>query len=119
MSVADLAGPWVLELQVPDDRIKYVSDAQQTLGRNLKVSFITAADPAVTYYGRIEKTAVQSELTESAESVVPVTVSIHRDELPRLVPGATVTARIHCGRRPIGYVWLHDPWEAIRSWIMF
>jgi hypothetical protein len=29
-------------------------------------------------------------------------------------PGATVVARIHCGRRSLGFVWLHEFWEAIR-----
>ena len=119
MSVADLKGPWVLELRVPDDRIAYVLDAQEEFGQNLDVSFVVAADPAVTYRGQIEKTAIRTEITESDESVVLVTASINRDEISKLIPAASVVARIRCGQRPIGYVWLHDLFEAVRSWIMF
>jgi hypothetical protein len=31
-----------------------------------------------------------------------------------LRPGATVVARVHCGRRSLAYVWLHEFWEAVR-----
>jgi hypothetical protein len=34
-------------------------------------------------------------------------------------PGATVVARIHCGRRALGYVWLHEVWEFIQSRVLF
>ena len=78
-----------------------------------------AADPAVTYRGQIEKTAIRTEITESDESVVLVTASINRHEISKLIPAASVVARIRCGQRPIGYVWLHDLFEAVRSWIMF
>jgi len=119
MSVADLEGPWVLELQVPDDRIAHVLDARRDLGDDLSVFFIAATDPGVTHRGQVERIAVRTEITDAQESVVLVTVKIDRDEFSKLVPGATVVAKIHCGRRPIGYVWLHDLLEAVQSRIMF
>jgi len=119
MTVARLEGPWILELQVPDDRIAYVMAAQEEFGPELAVSFVLATDPGVTYRGRIEKVGVRTEIAESDESIVPVSVSIDRDEIPELVPGATVVARIDCGRRSIGYVWLHDVWETLWRWVVF
>jgi len=119
MSVAQQEGPWVLELQVPDDRIAYVLAAQEQFGSELGVSFILATEPGVTYGGKIEKVAVRTEITESDEPIVLVTVGIDREEIAELMPGATVLARIYCGRRSIGYVWLHDLIEAARRWIMF
>ena len=34
-------------------------------------------------------------------------------------PGASVTAKVHCGRRSIGYVWLHDLFEWFQSRVLF
>jgi hypothetical protein len=31
----------------------------------------------------------------------------------------TVRARIACGRRSLGYVWLHDLWDAVRRLATF
>jgi hypothetical protein len=34
-------------------------------------------------------------------------------------PGATVTAKVHCGTASIGYVWLHDLVGWVQSKILF
>lgn len=119
MSVATLEGPWVLELRVPDDRIGHVLSAQREFGQELGLSFILATDSSVTYDGRIREVAARTEITESEEAIVLVTAYVDRDAIAKRVPGATVVAKIHCGRRPIGYVWLHTLWETVYSWIMF
>jgi hypothetical protein len=36
-----------------------------------------------------------------------------------LRPGVTARAEIACGRKPIGYVWLHDIWDAAIEWLRF
>jgi hypothetical protein len=48
---------------------------------------------------------------------VLVTVDVAKDELAaeRRRPGATVIARVACGRRSIGYVWFHDFYAAVRK----
>jgi hypothetical protein len=33
--------------------------------------------------------------------------------------GASATAKIHCGKRPIGYVWFHDLVDFVRAKILF
>ncbi len=119
MSVGTLDGPWVLELEIPDDRIAYVLWAQQESGSELDVNFILATNPGIAYEGSIKNIAGRAEITESGDCAVLATVSINRDEIPELMPGATVVARIYCGRRSIGYVWLHDLFEAVWSWIAF
>ncbi|MCE9548564.1 MAG: hypothetical protein K8T25_24065, partial [Planctomycetia bacterium] len=54
-------------------------------------------------------------------NTVLVRVRIDRDSLDpsELRPGATVTGRIYCGRRAIGYVWFHDVIAFIRSKLLF
>ena len=120
MTVADLEGPWVLELRVPDDRIAPLLAAREKKrGDGPDVSFVLATEPGVELHGRIQQLGMRTEITESAEAFVPVTVHVDRGEIRTLVPGATVVARIDCGRRPIGYVWLHDLIDAVRLWILF
>lgn len=119
LTVADLDGPWVLEIQVPDHRIGHLLTARNELGENLAVSFILATDPDVTYHGEIEKVALSTDLDENQSPSVLVTVHIDRGEIPRLRPGATVIPRISCGRKPLGYVWFHDLWDAARIHLLF
>ena len=44
---------------------------------------------------------------------------VEKAELPDLRPGATVTGKVYCGRRAVGYVWLHDFFAYIQSRIFF
>ena len=119
MTVADLQGPWVLELRIPDDRIAYVLAAQQAISDDLNVSFVLAADPGTKLSGEIDRVGVRTEISETKEAFVLATVNIDRNAIPEPVPGGTVVAKIHCGRRPVGYVWFHDLWETVQSWILF
>lgn len=48
-----------------------------------------------------------------------IKVAIDKKDLPNLRPGATVTAKIYCGRRSIGYVWFHDLIAFVQSRILF
>ena len=40
-----------------------------------------------------------------------VKVAIDKGDLDYLRPGADVMAKIHCGRRSLGYVWFHDVYQ--------
>jgi len=119
LTVADRQGPWVLELRIPDDRIAPVLAAQQESGDNLDVSFVLATDPGVKLRGTIDRVGIRTEVNNTEGAFVLATADINRDEIPELVPGGTVVAKVHCGRRPIGYVWFHDLWEAVQSWVLF
>ena len=48
-----------------------------------------------------------------AEGVVETTIEA-ADAADRR-PGAAVTAKIHCGRRTLGYVWWHEAWRGLES----
>ena len=119
MTVADLEGPWVLEIRVPDDRVAHVLAAQQEIGEGLDVSFVLAADPGLRLRGKIDRVGIRTEVSETEDAFVLATVRIHRDEIAELIPGGSVVAKIDCGRRAVGYVWFHDLWEAIQTWVLF
>jgi len=118
MTVADLQGPWQLELRVPDHRIAHILAAQREIGESLEVSFALATDPVRPLQGTVRRVGMRTEVTESEGAFVLVTVDVNREEMSELIPGATVTAKVYCGRRAVGYVWLHDLIDAIQSWFL-
>lgn len=119
LTVADLNGPWVLEMHVPDDQVGHVLAAQHDGSSTLDVSFVLATDPALTHHGRIENVAMSVETDEKNGPEALVTVSIDPKAIPGLRPGASVVPKIHCGRRSLGYVWLHRLWETIQKRLLF
>jgi len=119
MTVADPAGPWMLELQIPDDEMGHVLDAQAEFGDNLEVSFVLASQPGLVHRERLDSVSAATDLTPDDLPMVLAHVNLDRVPIGRPKSGMTVNARIHCGRRSIGYVWLHDLLEAIQSHILF
>lgn len=119
LSLGDLSGPWRLELRVPDHRVAHVLAAREEMGQSLEVEYALATDPAPRYWGTLGPTGMRTEIGETDGAFVLAGVRIESDELPERVPGAGVVARIHCGRRSLGYVWFHDLIDAVRTWIWF
>ncbi|MEX2112054.1 MAG: hypothetical protein WD845_02655 [Pirellulales bacterium] len=115
LTVADVEGPWVVELRVPDNRTGHVLAAGAEAQSELDVSFALSAEPGVEYQGKLTDIALATELDDVLGPTVLATVAFDRDAVAGLRPGATVLARIHCGRRPLGYVWLHDLYEFVQT----
>ncbi len=126
MRVADWDGPWRLEVLVPDHHIGFVRDAEQQLEEYqgaLPVEFILKNDPGTKRRGTMTEVDLAAEVHGENGNSVRVKVAVDKDELiqnlPELRPGASATAKIYCGRRPIGYVWFHDAIAFVQSRILF
>lgn len=126
MRVADWDGPWRLEVLVPDHHIGFVRDAEQQLEEYqgaLPVEFILKNDPGTKRRGTMTEVDLAAEVHGEDGNSVRVKVAVDKDELiqnlPELRPGASATAKIYCGRRPIGYVWFHDAIAFVQSRILF
>jgi len=126
-TVADTSQGWRLLADVSQRRIGHVLAENKKTEGPLPVRFRLAGDDQGIYSGHLESvTAVAVLDTESLEGDAPaiqVKVAIHgqtdEQELPAARPGMTAQVRFHCGQRPIGYVWLHDVWETVYSWVIF
>jgi hypothetical protein len=118
LTVADTAGTWELLLDVPDRHAGHVVAAHSEHAAPLSVSFQLGTEPGTIRHGSVKSVASAAQLSESGQPAVRVTAALKEAHLPHLRPGATVVAKIHCGRRSLGYVWLHDPWDAVRSWLL-
>jgi len=135
MEVANPGGEWQLELQMPEDNmghvVKALAKAQgKKPGATLPVPFILRTDPGVQYEGddyagKIKDVHLSAEVQGEEGSAVLIKVEIDKEKLLELNetlelrPGAEVSAKVHCGTRSIGYVWLHDPIEFIQSRVLF
>jgi hypothetical protein len=85
----------------------------------LKVSYILATEPGRTLYGTVKEIQHSAEVRGDEGNTVLIKVAINKEDLPELRPGATVTAKVYCGRRPLGYVLLNDLISFIQSRIIF
>ena len=124
MSVADKTGPWELEIKMPDDRLGHINRAAavaRQAGRELEVDYILATDPGTRHYGTVKEIHEQAEVRgeEGNTVLVRVTIDPSRHEKEELGAGASVTARISCGRRSLGYVWFHDVLAFIQTQVLF
>ena len=122
LTLGNVSGRWLVELRLPDQQVGYVMDAAQQArqeGTPLKVCLALSSAPGVVYQGELERIALRSEWDKSRDKAhVLVTVRC-MDIIDAPLPGATVTGRIQCGRRSVGFVWFHDAWNSIRRRLLF
>ena len=120
MTVADSTKNWQLEVHMPEDRMGHIKKAQQKMGDDLNVDYILATDPSRTLHGKVSEVHEAAEVQGDEGNTVLVRVKIDEHDLgPEVRPGASVSAKIDCGRRSLGYVWLHDVLEFIQSKVLF
>ena len=120
MSVSDPTGDWDLEVLIPEEHMGYITRAQKDLGRNdLEVSYILANDPSQRHEGTIGDVHLAAEVRGEDGNTVMVHVSIDKHDLTELSQGAGVSARVYCGKRPVGFVWFHDLIEFLYSRVLF
>jgi hypothetical protein len=119
VQVADPDGLWQLELHMPEDRMGFIAAAQEKIRQDLPVTYIVATDPGTKHHGTVSEVSKSAEVHGEEGNTVLIKVAIDKSELSNLRPGATVTAKVYCGRRPIGYVWFHDLIAFVQSRILF
>src|SRR5206468_3456976 len=79
LTVADIAGPWQLELKVPSRRAGRLLAAPGDAHR--PVSFMVATNPGQTLEGTVTNVAARLDVGESGESYILTTVEVPRGEV--------------------------------------
>jgi multidrug efflux pump subunit AcrA (membrane-fusion protein) len=115
----DVAGPWELELQVPEDGVGLLAAAQAEQGPALRVSYRLAAEPRTDREARIREVHLGAEVRGEEGVTVLARATLADNGLPSLRPGADAITKIYCTRRAIGYVWLHDAVDFFRTRVWF
>jgi len=119
VDVADTSGAWELELQVPEDGIGHLLRARRELGDGLRIGYRLAAEPEQDRFARLDEVHWSAEVRGEEGNTVLVRAALDGADLPPLRPGAEVTAKVYCGERSLGYVWLHDAVDFVRTKVLF
>ncbi len=118
MSIADPASTWQLDLRVADREIEHILAARED-SQDLSVSFVLTSAAGKEYKGTVETIAMATELDERNQPTVLIRVAFDKRQIPELRPGATVHAKVHCGERPAGYVWLRELIDVVKTRVLF
>jgi multidrug resistance efflux pump len=114
LTVADPASEWKLEVYMKENRMGHIMRAwkeAQEKNEPMEVTYILATDSDNYRHGVVREIHHVAQMREQ-EHVVRIDVDLKEpleEEFRRT--GSEVTADIHAGRRPIGYVWFHEAWE--------
>lgn len=135
MEVADLEGSWQLELSMPEKRMGSIAEYKKMLkekdpNAKLRVEFILATDPNVKYHGSVveihDRAEVRSDTGSAgaaATGMNTVLIKVALDDQdslpPSLRPGAECSAKIDCGKKPLGYVLFYEVIAFIQKNILF
>jgi hypothetical protein len=95
---------------------------------DLPVHFRLSSEEQAEHVGKITEVCQTANVTPDKTSrpkpTILTKVSFDTPELMKAVggemrPGVSARAQIACGQRPLGYVWLHDIWDAAIQWWKF
>lgn len=126
MRIADTSGDWELELHMAEDRMGEIALARRELkekspDEDLTVEYVLATDPGRVRIGRVREIYASAEVLPEEGNVVMIKVAVNKEDFDpaQLRPGATVSAKVHCGRRSMGYAWFRDLIAFIQTRVIF
>ena len=126
LSVAQPKNDWELELEVPDDKIGYIAEREVELAaekppRTIPVTYILATEPDREMEGTVKEIQQTAEVRKDQDNTVLILVNIDRDSIDpeQLRMGTSVSGKLDCGRRSIGFVLFHDLIAWIQTKILF
>ncbi|HEX3601603.1 MAG TPA: HlyD family efflux transporter periplasmic adaptor subunit, partial [Lacipirellulaceae bacterium] len=124
LEIADPTQDWELEVSMPEKRMGHIAEATSVAkGQPLTVTFFLATNPAKEFTGKIQEIEHSAEVRGEEGNTVFIRVGFDQQELRNAVKdpkiGASATAKVHCGKRALGYVWFHDLVDFVRSKILF
>lgn len=135
MEIADLSGPWQLELSMPEKRMGSLIEHLNHLRRSdpearLRVEFFMADSPNVKHFGTIaeihDRAEVRSDTGSAATSstglntvLIKVALDDRESLPPSLRPGVECSAKVDCGKKPLGYVLFYEVIAFVQKNILF
>ncbi len=117
--VADPSAGWQLKLRVPEADIRYVLAAQQESDQRPNITFTLETSPEVVRETSLVSLAASTEVDHNGELSTLAIADLPNVELDAERPGAGVVARIHCGKRSLGFVWFRQVIEFVQrhTWL--
>jgi len=110
--ILDVAGPWKLDLRIPDQSAARVFAARSAAG-GLPVRFVVRTEPRTEHITTLSRVGERTEVDEAGQLFLRGTAAVTSDLPVARRAGASVLARIDCGRRSRAFVWFHDLWDFV------
>ncbi len=122
-TVADTNSGWQLKTRVPQDQIGHLLAAQNSAEDSLTARFKLAGDAEQVFKGHVNEIC-ETAVMDPEKSVdqlpdIQVDVAVEDKNLPAARPGMEAKVRLLCGKRSLGYVWFHNVWDNVYSWLAF
>jgi len=120
LQVMDPSKDWRLELDVAENRLGHMLEAQSQSGtRQLPLTYILATATEKTWQANLDTIGSRAMVSEKEGAVIPVFATPAAPLPDDLQIGAEVIAKINCGKRPLGYVLFGDVIEFFRKKLWF
>ena len=121
MSIANINGPWEIELMIPENRVEYIREWEKENGRLPEVKFRLASDSDESYNGTLMEIDYRVyEQVEGQEDMVRAKVEIDEKALAEeLRIGTRVIARIECGEKTNFFLLTYELQNRIRRWLFY
>lgn len=124
LEVADFTGTWQLDLKIPHHKIGYVTKAMQNKpDEPLEVEFRIGTNPNLVLKGKLLSVSSRAVPNKDGKTeykaIVDATGEQFRELKDELRTGAGVTAKIHCGEKPLGFVCFYQIIDWLRTHVFF
>ncbi len=126
-TIADPEGPWQLRLTIPERNAGPIIEAAKADG-SLPITFAVATMPERTFAAELDRLSLAARVDQTGTRVVDLHASVRGETLDQLGEelgttslrvGADVTAKIHCGQRPLIRSWFSDVFDFVHRHILF
>ncbi len=116
----------ILELDMPEKRMGHIDGYLRKLKADdpdatLKAKFVMMVDPSLNYDATVVEEHDRAENRGAEETIVQLKATIDNPEnLPEGTrAGAGVSAKVRCGKRPLGYVCFHEMVAFLHKTVLF
>ncbi len=120
MTIVDEEGEWEIELEMLEKKFGHLANARAEL-KGQKVTFVLSSLPNEKFTGEVRSIDQKADVRSEKGNVILVKVKIDKEDVPESLRlyGATVSARIYCGERPLGYVLFREVYETLQRNVFF
>ena len=126
MEIARPEDGLLLELQMPEKRMGHIDDYRDAIRKDdpdaqLKARFVMTVDPSKNYDATVVEEHDRAENRGTEETTVMIRALI---DDPESLPdgtraGAGVSAKVYCGKRPLGYVCFNELVAFLQKTVFF
>ncbi len=134
LEVGAKAGPWELQLNIPQKHYGQVAVAFDQMNTDeLDVDFLVSTDKTRTFLGKLNRSRIAGQANPNrddnneSEPVVVAYVRLDGDDIPAdrklppalLLSGTEIHAKIRCGNHAMGYSLFYGVWEFLYEKVVF